>query len=229
VPLEGRTPTGLAFDRGIVWVAHGLLGSVSRVDAQFGNVVGVTPVTEKGLYSSAGSIAAGAGEIWAVFGDATLARLERTTGIVAERARSDGFPTGVAVGYGSVWVASAVQSTVQRFSRLSLAEIDSVTVGTRPSAIAVGFGDVWVTSAGADVVYRVDIGGGSIAATIPVGRDPTAIAVGVDAVWVANTAAGTVSRIDPRTNREVESIDVGEAPAGLVVTRNLVWVTVQAR
>jgi YVTN family beta-propeller protein len=229
VSLEGRTPTGLAFDQGIVWVAHGLLGSVSRVDAQFGNVVGVRPVTEKGPYSSAGSIAAGAGEIWAVFGDATLARLERATGAVAEKTRTDASPTGVAVGYGSVWVASTFRSSVQRFSRLSLAEVDSVTVGTRPSAIAVGFGDVWVTSAGGDLVYRIDIGNASLAAVIPVGDGPAAIAVADDAVWVANTGAGTVSRIDPSANRVVETIDVGNPPAGLAVAGNLVWVTVQAR
>ena len=46
--LDGRTPTGLAFDRGTVWVAHGLLGSVSLVDAQLGDVVRVTPVTREG-------------------------------------------------------------------------------------------------------------------------------------------------------------------------------------
>ena len=73
--LDGRTPTRLAFDRGTVWVAHGLLGNVSLVDAQLGDVVRVTPVTQKGVYSSAGSVAAGAGAIWAVFGDATLAQL----------------------------------------------------------------------------------------------------------------------------------------------------------
>ena len=228
--LEGRTPTGLAFDRGIVWVAHGLLGSVSRVNAQFGDIVGVTQVTEKGAYSSAGSVAADArGVVWAAFGDGTLVWLERGTGDVAERARTDGAPVGVAVGYGSVWVASGFQSSVQRFSPLSMAEIDSVTVARSPGAIVAGFGDVWVTSAGADLVQRVDIGGGSIAATIPVGDGPTAVAVGVDAVWVANTAAGTVSRIDPETNRVVETIEVGEAPAGLVVAGNLLWVTVQER
>ena len=230
VPLDERTPTGLAFDRGVVWVAHGLLGSVSRVSAQFGDVVGVTPVTEKGIYSSTGSIAAGdVDAIWAVFGDATLARLDRATGAVTRKTSTDASPTGLAVGYGSIWVSSAFRSTVQRFSPLSLAEVQRVTVGSRPAAIAAGFGDVWVTSSGGDLVYRVDIGGGSIAATIPVGDSPTAIAVGVDAVWVANSAAGTVSRIDPETNRPVETIEVGEAPAGLVVAGNLVWVTVQAR
>ena len=121
------------------------------------------------------------------------------------------------------------QVEVQRFSPLSLAEIDSSNVGSRPSAIAVGFGDVWVASAGADVVYRIDIGGGSIDATISVGDGPGALAVSADAVWVANTGSGTVSRIDPETNKVVETIEVGGAPAGLVVAGDLLWVSVQAR
>ena len=229
VSLEGRTPTGLAFDRAMVWVAHGLLGSVSLVDAQFESVASVTEVTEKGAYSSAGTIAAGSGAIWAVFGDATLARLERTTGDVVETTRTDASPVGVTVGYGSVWVASAHQSAIQRFSPLSLAKVDSLNVGTRPGAIVAGFGDVWVTSTSRDLVYRVDIGEGSISAAIPVGDGPTAIAVAAAAVWVANTDAGTVDRIDPEKNEVVETIDVGEAPAGLVAAGSLLWVTMQAR
>ena len=229
VSLDGRTPTGLTFDRGTVWVAHGLLGSVSLVDAQFGNVASVTPVTRRGVYSSAGSVAAGAGAIWAAFGDATLARLDRATGAVAERTTTDGSPVGVTAGYGSVWIASAFQSSVQRFSPLSLAAVDRSTVSSRPSAIVAGFGDVWVTSAAADLVHRIDIGGGSIRATIEVGDGPSAIAVGGDSVWVANTASGTVSRIDPETNTEIEEIEVGQAPAGLVAAGNLIWVTVQER
>ena len=226
--LGQRTPTGLAVDRGVVWVGHGLLGSVSRVDAQFGNVVGVTPVTEKGVYSSAGHVAADAtGAVWAVFGDGTLAELDRA-GNVADRATTTASPAGVAAGYGSVWVASTFQSKVQRFSPLTLAEIASSTVGSRPSAIAVGFGDIWVTSAGADLVYRIDFGGGSLDATISVGDAPGAIAIGAGAVWVANSAAGTVSRIDAETNEVVETIELARAPAGLVVVGNLVWVTVQA-
>jgi streptogramin lyase len=229
IPLDGRSPTGLAFDRGTVWVGHGLLGSVSLVDPQFGEVTHVTPITEKGAYSSTGSVAAGAGAVWVVFGDGTLARLDPATGRVTGRSRTDASPAGVTVGYGSVWVVSAFQSTAQRFNPRSLTEVDSATVLTRPSAIAAGFGDVWVTSAGADLVYRIELGGGSIAATIPVGDGPTAIAVGVGDVWVANTAAGSVDRIDPDRNRVVETIEVGEAPAGLVVAGDLVWVTVQGR
>jgi YVTN family beta-propeller protein len=216
-PLGGRTPTGLAVDRGVVWVGHGRLGSVSRVDAEFGHVLGVTPV----------SVAADAtGAIWVVFGDGTLARLDRA-GRVADSTAATISPGDVAAGYGSVWVASALKGRVQRFSPLSLAEIDSSTVGSRPSAIAVGFGDVWVASAGADVVYRIDIGGGSIDASVPVGDAPAGLAVSADAVWVANSGSGTISRIDPETNEVVETIEVGHAPVGLVAAGNLLWVTVQ--
>jgi YVTN family beta-propeller protein len=226
-PLGGRTPTGLAVDRGVVWVGHGRLGSVSRVDAEFGHVLGVTPVAERGIYTSTGSVAADAtGAIWVVFGDGTLARLDRA-GRVADRTAATISPGDVAAGYGSVWVASALKGRVQRFSPLSLAEIDSSTVGSRPSAIAVGFGDVWVASAGADVVYRIDIGGGSIDASVPVGDAPAGLAVSADAVWVANSGSGTISRIDPETNEVVETIEVGHAPVGLVAAGNLLWVTVQ--
>ena len=128
----------------------------------------MTPVTEKGVYSSAGHVAADAtGAVWAVFGDGTLAG--STVLGTSQTGDDDRLAAGVAVGYGSVWVASTFQSKVQRFSPLTLAEIASSTVGSRPSAIAVGFGDIWVTSAGADLVHRIDFGGGSIDATTRVG------------------------------------------------------------
>jgi YVTN family beta-propeller protein len=228
VDLGGRTPTGLAFDRGAVWAAHGRLGSVSVVDARFGDVAKVVDVTDKGAYSSAGSITAGAGGIWAVFGGGTLAGLEPETGEVTATARTDASPAGVADGYGWVWVVSAGQSTVQRFDRSTLDEVGSLTVSGRPAGIAAASGDVWVTSEAEDVVYRIDVGGRSIGATIPVGKDPTAIASGAASLWVANTGDGTVSRIDPDRNEAIETIELGGRPAGLVVARNLVWVTVQA-
>ncbi|HXV75270.1 MAG TPA: BTAD domain-containing putative transcriptional regulator, partial [Candidatus Polarisedimenticolaceae bacterium] len=229
VSLDGRTPTGLAVDRGTVWVAHGLLGSVSVVDAQFGDVTRAVPVTTPGAYWKTGAVAAGAGTIWAVFGDGTLARLDRPGGDVRGRTQTNASPAGLAVGYGSVWVASASRSTVQRFSPISLAELSSSTVGSRPAAVALGFGDVWVASAGADLVYRIEVGGGSIAATIEVGEGPSAIAVDADTVWVVNAEAGTVERIDPGTNTVTKTIEVGGAPAGVVVADGLVWVTVQPR
>jgi YVTN family beta-propeller protein len=227
VPLEGRTPTGLAVDRGRVWVAHGLLGSITVVDGQFDNILETIPVTDRGTYSAKGSVTSGAAAVWAAFGDGTLARLDPERLRVVRTTTTDGSPAGVAEGYGSVWVASTGQSTVQRFTVLTMAEIDSVGVSRSPAGIVAGFGDVWVTSMGADAVQRVDIGGGSIDETTPVADGPGAIAVGSGAVWVASAEAGVVSRIDPETNDVVAEIDVGQRPAGLAVAGGFVWVTLQ--
>ena len=73
VPLEG-TPTGVAVDprSGEVWVANGLLGSVSQVDAQYNDLVKTTDVASR---SSSGAVDVGGGAVWAVFGNSTLARL----------------------------------------------------------------------------------------------------------------------------------------------------------
>ena len=221
---------GSTFDRGTVWVAHGLLGSVSLVDAQFGNVASVTPVTRRGVYSSAGSVAAGAGAIWAAFGDATLARLDRATGDVAERTTTDGSPVGVTAGYGSVWIASAFQSSVQRFSPLSLAAVDRSTVSSRPRAIVAGFGDVWVTSAGADLVssdrYRRGIDQGDDRSRRRAERDRGRRRFGLGREQSLGNRLPHRSRDE---HRDREKIEVGQAPAGLVAAGNLIWVTVQER
>ena len=74
--LENRTPTGIAVGLGAVWVAHGVRGDVSRVDPQFGQVTDVTSAGGAAFGSPYGSVAVGAGSVWSVFADSTLARLD---------------------------------------------------------------------------------------------------------------------------------------------------------
>ena len=52
IPLEDRTPTGLAFGFGAVWVAHGLRGQVSRIDPQFNEPSQPIQVVDAGLGGS---------------------------------------------------------------------------------------------------------------------------------------------------------------------------------
>ena len=169
-PRPGSRSTG-----GSSGSAHGLLGSVSRVDAEFGHVVRVTPVTERGVYSSTGSVATDAtGAIWVVFGDGTLARLDRATGMSQTGRRPRSHPAASRPATDRFGSRAASSRSVQRFSPLSLAEIDSSNVGSRPSAIAVGFGDVWVASAGADVVHESTSEADRSDATISVDDGPGA-------------------------------------------------------
>ncbi len=214
IPLDDRTPSGIAVAPGAVWVAHGARGEVSRVDPQFGRVTAVIDAAGTGLGSQQGDVATGVGAIWAVFADSTLARID-PAGDVTGSTFVGSAPAGVAVGGGSVWVANVGEATVSRFNPLTFEEgpLRSPSVGRRPSGIAFGEGAVWVANAGDDSVTRIDPSTYSTT-TIPVGARPVAIAVGSGAVWVASAGAGTVSRIDPATRRVVETIEVGNAPSG---------------
>ena len=228
VPLGGRTPTGLAFGAGALWVAHGLRGQLSRVDPGSDRVTKTIEIADPG--SARGTVAVGPGSVWAVYGDSTLAWVDPRPPLHLVDATFVGqSPAGVAVGSGSVWVVNSGDSTVTRFNPKTYEPVPPpIRVGRRPVGIAFGEGAIWVADSGADSVTRIDPLTNATT-TIPVGTGPTAVAVGGGLVWVANTAAGTVSRIDPVRNAVVGTIEVGDAPSGIVFGGDAVWVAVQAR
>ena len=229
IPLNGRTPTGLGFGGGGLWIAHGLRGQVSRVDPRANRVLDTIDVADPG--SRRGSVAVGAGSVWAAFGDSTLARIDPKRADLDGATFAGAGPAGVAVTAGSVWVVNSGDATVSRFrprTYESGATGRPIRVGRKPVAIAAGEGALWVADAGADAVTRIDPGTHATS-TIPVGAGPTAVTVGGGLVWVANTAAGTVSRIDPLLEKVVATIDVGNGPSGIVFDGDFLWVAVQAR
>jgi YVTN family beta-propeller protein len=226
VSLGDRTATGLAFGTGALWVSHGLRGELSRVDPRLDRVTDSIAVTNR---APSGSLAFGAGHVWAVYGDSTLARVRPDTMSVTGSALTGALPTGVTVGDRAVWVANAGDSTVQRFDPLTFeaGAIREVSVGGQASAIAYGEGAVWVANRGDDTVTRIDpTTHGTL--DVRVGDQPAAVAVGAGGVWVANAGDGSVSRIDPETHEVLEQITVGGSPAGVVVADGFVWVAVQA-
>ena len=220
------TPTGVAVASAAVWVAHGLTGQISRVDPQLGGITSFD-VARTQQRSAVGAVAPGVGSVWAVFGDATLARVNPRTNAV-ETTFAGSRPTAVTEGGGGLWVVSSGDSTVYRFNPATFlaGPIGRTSVGRRSTGIAYGHGAVWVTSSGDDLVTRIDPGTNSTR-QIPVGDEPVAVAVDEQAVWVANAGDGTVSRIDPVSADVVKTIEVGGSPAGIAAAHGLVWVTVQ--
>jgi YVTN family beta-propeller protein len=229
ISLGNRTPTGLAVGAGAVWVAHGLRGELSRVERQFGEVTKTIAVTGRPLGAPLGSVAVGAGYVWAVYGDSTLSRIRPAAVRVSGSALVGSSPAAIVVGGGAVWIANSGDATVQRFDPVTFDEgpIRTISVGRQPVAVAYGDGALWVASRGDDAVTRVDPATGSTI-TIPVGDAPVSVAVGAGAVWVANSGDGSVSRVDTATNKTVRTIDVGNAPAGIAFGDGFVWVAVQA-
>ena len=225
-----KTPTGVAFGHGKLWVAHGHTGQVTWIEPELGGTETIDDVAKTEFGSSAGAVDAGATDVWAVFGDATLARVDPTASDV-ERIDVGVRPTGVVEGGGWLWVVSSGNKTVYRFSpdTFLAGPLHRFSVGRGSTGIAYGHDAVWVTSSGDDLVTRGDPDTSGISTRqIEVGDRPEGVAVGAGAVWVANAGAGTVSRIDPATTKVVNTIEVGNRPFGVVVAAGLVWVTVQA-
>jgi YVTN family beta-propeller protein len=227
VSLNGRTPTGVAVGAGAVWVAHGRGGELSRVEPRFGQSTTIA-VTSRPYAAPLGSVALGAGGVWAVYGDSTLARIRRDASRVIGSTLTGASSSSVVVGDGSLWVANAGDATVQRFNPATFTEgpVRVITVGRVPVALAYGHDALWVVNRADDTVTRIDPSTNASVFTIRVGDGPVAVAVGPEGVWVANAGDGTVSRIDPATNATTP-IEVGNSPAGVAVIDGLVWVTVR--
>jgi DNA-binding SARP family transcriptional activator/streptogramin lyase len=222
-------PTGIAFGFGAVWVAHGRSGQLSRVDPRFNRVTKTLDLAGRSLYSPTGSVAAGAGWVWVVFGNSLLVRIHPFAVRESGTTSAGLGPAAILVNSGSVWVANSGDANVQRFDPTTFEEgpLKTITVGRTPTAMAAGDDAIWVTASGDDLVTRIDPGANSVS-NITVADGPEAIAAGAGALWVANARAATISRIDPNKRKVVEEIALGNPPRGIAVGDGFLHVTVQA-
>ncbi len=232
IPLPG-TPDGIAAGDDAVWVVHGRLGTLTRVDPTFdrGTVVETVTLAGRSITYATGGVAVEPRAVWAVYGDATLARLDPATNRRSGSVLVGVGPTSVVVAFDSVWVSNSGESSVERFSPATFQEgpVDELTVGGSPTGLTAGEGAIWVASPDSDLVTRIDPSRVATSALpIAVGGRPTATAVGAGAVWVAESGGLTLSRIDPATNEVTETIPIGNPPSGIAVGAGLVWVGVQA-
>jgi DNA-binding beta-propeller fold protein YncE len=138
-------------------------------------------------------------------------------------------PVGVAVGRGSVWVASN-GGTISRIQPRTRKKY----VGGAPNSIAVSpNGSVWVANKASESVTEIDPEL-KVPRSIPVGREPDTLTVDAGAdwvqhlgeeVWVANSGENTLSRISARSGKVLgPRIEVGEHPTGIAVGEGAVWV-----
>jgi DNA-binding beta-propeller fold protein YncE len=195
--------------------------------------------------ASPAGIAAGEAAVWvAVPRDdcaGQVVRIDPATNNVAARIPIDGYPSDLAVGFGSVWVEGVLcteddgdVATITRIDPETNTAVAAAAVGSesaRSADVAVGEGAVWVTVSDPDVreVVRIDPATDRIVARIPVEGDPRDIVVGEEGVWVFGVAPEDepslsnmqVSHIDPVDNRVVGTI---RDAVSLGVGEGVVWV-----
>jgi DNA-binding SARP family transcriptional activator/streptogramin lyase len=228
----GLAATDLVEASGVVWVATGSDNNVVRIDARSGGVLARAKLSQDPS-ASAYAVAADADAVWVGSGS-ELFKIDSSSHELVGRWDYGGGINDVAVGGGSVWIASAGE-TVIRASAATRRPTGEASIGVIPTALAIGGGSIWVAAPAPfgphAAVWRLDPITARVTQTTTLGKvvgfPPTLeIAFGEGAVWIASYDAGTVTRLDPVTGSIVSTIRIGGHPSGIAVGANRVWVAV---
>jgi YVTN family beta-propeller protein len=216
----GGGPGQSAADADSVWVANTLEDTVSRIDAESGQVTTIDVGGEPA------GVATGAGYAWVTDAtEGTVEQIDPATNQIVGSVKIGNGPRGVAVAYRAVWALAVTDGELVRVSLTRAGEVtDRISVGSRPTAIAAGADSLWVTDEAAGTVVRVEPGSRRVSEAISVGNTPSSVVFGEGAVWVANRTDGTVSRIDPATDAVTSTVEVGANPSALTVDDGAIWV-----
>jgi virginiamycin B lyase len=156
----------------------------------------------------------------------SVARLDPHTNTVAATVAVGQRPcSGLAAGFGSLWVPNCGDHTISRVDLESGAITATLPtgIGNSEGSIATGAGSVWLITDTKGTLARFDPATNAVVAEIYVTPGSYGLAFGEDALWVTSTERGTVARIDPHTNLIVETIAVGKAPRFIAVGAGAVW------
>jgi streptogramin lyase len=216
----GRWACRLALDTRAIWVTRDRAGFLVRVDRATGRrrsiAVGRSPfdllLAKRSLWATSYEIG-------------TIETLDARTGQLARVYKDGGYPAGLALCGGRIWVGHGREVTwltaiVPRTHRIA-----RVQVGAKaPSWPRCVRGELWVTTI--DSVLKADPRSGAVVARIPLGGTPAEAIAGPDGlVWVTDKERSLVVRIDPETNAVVDSFPAGPGAFAMARVGDSVWVT----
>jgi class 3 adenylate cyclase/streptogramin lyase len=226
-PAVTGNPTGIAHGAGSVWVTthfgrpEGAAGVVVRFDDR-GTIVDTIPVG-----NGAEGVVAVDGTVYVAdrIHEEVLRIDPGTAGIDGDPIPVGRAPGAIAVGAGSLWVTSTLDSTLWR---MDLADQTSqrISLPGRPTAVAVGEDAAWVTSEEGDSLTRVDLADHSLRTIRDLDR-ARGVAVGPVGLWVAVAGRSSLTRIDPTSGTVAVELAVAGAPNAVAVDESgAVWVSV---
>jgi YVTN family beta-propeller protein len=133
--------------------------------------------------------------------------------------------SGLAAGFGSLWVPNCGDSTVTRVA-LKDAKVQAtfpLTIADSEGGVAIGAGSFWMLTDTHGTLARVDPDTNKVVAEIYVPPGSFAVAFGEDGVWVTSTERNVVTRVNQYTNAIEASIPVGPRPRFITVGEGGVW------
>jgi streptogramin lyase len=133
--------------------------------------------------------------------------------------------SGLAAGFGSIWVPSCGSRTLIRVDPQTGKIQAEIPIGPADSegGITVGAGSVWMASDKKGILSRINPQTNRVVAEIAVPSGSFAPAFADDAVWITSTEHNLLTRVDPQSNKAIISIPVGPQPRFLTVGASSVW------
>src|SRR5262245_58058905 len=110
--------------------------------------------------------------------------------------------SGLAAGFGSLWVPNCGDPSVSRLD-LGTGKISAtlkLTIGNEEGGLTTGAGSVWMMTDAKGTLSRIDPATNAVVAEIYVAPGSFAVAFGEDAVWVTSTERSLVTRVNAHTN-----------------------------
>ena len=228
---------GLLFTRGSGGISSVAPNSVGVIDAKTNKLIDQVPVGVNPV-----AIAAGASGVWAANVDEhTISRIDPTNTSARPRTITVGdYPSDIALGDGTVWVALGSPAEVMRINTSEnraaspISALGGATCGSPFASAAVGGRFVWLACESADL-GRVDprTSTGTAIGYSPCGllTSPTSvsprfsdIAFGLRSLWIVNRAANSVVQLDPTTCERLGGATTGKGPVAIAVGPNSLWV-----
>ena len=133
--------------------------------------------------------------------------------------------SGLAIGFGSLWVPNCGDQTLARVDLKSGKITATLPSGISDSegGIAASQDSLWILTKPNSTLARVDPQSNKIVAEVPLPPGCYTAAFGSNAVWVSCTKSNQLLRIDPLTNLVMARIKTGPKPRFLTVGEGGVW------
>jgi YVTN family beta-propeller protein len=187
VPLpRGTTYTSVTVGGGALWIATIAGPSGGGVVERWRlHPLGRQRTYQLGYLEFGNDVTFGYGAAWIALGAPAnaLLRIDARSGR-ARRIPVGRFPLGLAVGFGSVWVAQKEDNTVRRIDPITGRTRRVIAVGHQPNSVAVGQQSILVTNECDGTVSRIDPATNRVVGTIELGYHPRDVEVRGGFAWL---------------------------------------------
>jgi hypothetical protein len=146
----GSSPSAIAYDGELLWVANEVDATVSTLHANDGLVVGT-----HGVGAGPVAVAYDGENLWVANSqDSTVTKLLASDGSVLGTYPVGANPVGIAVGTDKIWVSNSADSTVTLLRPSDGSVAGTIPVGKEPTGIAYDGDSIWVACRSSDSISK---------------------------------------------------------------------------